>query len=68
MHNTSHAVNYFVNKVTCALEQKNHVLGIFIDRSKAFDTICHEKLLKKLENYGIRGNTLNLIKSYISGR
>ena len=68
MHNTSHAVNYSVNKVKCALEQKNHVFGIFIDLSKAFDTICHEKLLIKLENYGIRGNTLNLIKSYMSGR
>ena len=68
MHNTSHAINYSVNKITNALEQNYHVLGIFIDLSKAFDTICHSKLLNKLENYGIRGNALKLIKSYMSDR
>ena len=34
----------------------------------AFDTISHTKLLKKLENYGIQGNTLELIRSYLSDR
>ena len=47
---------------------KQHVLGIFIDLSKAFDTISHEKLLCKLNNYGIRGNAHDLIQSYLSGR
>ena len=43
------------------IEQKKHVIGIFLDLSKAFDTICHSKLLVKLQNYGIRGNCLELI-------
>ena len=47
-HSTSHAVNYSVNKILNELEKKNHVIGIFIDLSKAFDTIDHEKLLVKL--------------------
>ena len=59
-HSTSHAVNYSIDKITCNIENKNHVLGIFIDLSKAFDTISHEKLLSKLENYGIRGTPLAL--------
>ena len=36
-----------VNKITESIEDKKHVLGIFIDLSKAFDTIDHYKLMKK---------------------
>ena len=67
-HSTSHAINYSVKYVTDNIEQKKHVIGIFLDLSKAFDTICHSKLLYKLQNYGIRGSCLNLIKSYLCSR
>jgi len=38
------------------------------DFAKAFDGVCHSKLLYKLSQYGIRGPLLNLIESFLSGR
>ena len=45
-----------------------HVLAIFIDFSKAFDTIDHKILLHKLWHYGIRGNAHSLLQDYLSKR
>ena len=67
-HSTSHALNFSVNYIESCLDKKQHVLGIFIDLSKAFDTISADKLLSKLDNYGIRGNANKLIASYLSNR
>ena len=67
-HSTSHALNYSVEHIQSLISNKQHVLGVFIDLSKAFDTIDHRKLIVKLNNYGIRGNALNLITSYLSNR
>ena len=67
-HSTSHALNYSIDKIKQSIEKGDHVLGIFIDLSEAFDTIDHKILINKLNHYGVRGNTLSLIESYLSNR
>ena len=58
-------VNFAVNKVLWELENEMHIIGIFIDLSKAFYTSSHDKLRDKLNNYGIRGKGLQILKSYL---
>ena len=57
---TSHAINYSIDHINNSLKNKEHVLGIIIDLSKAFDTIDHQILLSKFETYGIRANAHSL--------
>ena len=57
-HNTTHAILNLINKVSLSIEESCHTIGLFLDFSKAFDTINHNILLHKLAHYGIRGKAL----------
>lgn len=65
---TSYALNYSIDHLTNAVSNHKHIIGIFVDLSKAFDTIDHNILLNKLDNYGhgVRGAAHNLISSYLT--
>ena len=65
---TEKAVASIISHVTQAIENKQQAYCIFLDFAKAFDTVNHEILLKKLEHYGIRGKALQWFKSYLSNR
>jgi ribonucleases P/MRP protein subunit RPP40 len=50
------------------VDKRKNIDVIYIDFSKAFDTVCHNKLLIKLRAYGIQGNLLGWIKSFLYNR
>ena len=66
--NTTHAISTLVDYVINSLENNEISCSIFLDSSKAFDTIDHKILLNKLYMYGIRGITHNWFKNYLSER
>ena len=67
-HSTSHALLSFLDKVIYSFDTSSHSVGLFLDYSKAFDTINHDILLYKLNHYGIRGKALEWFRSYLSHR
>lgn len=67
-HSTSYALLEIVNNIRSQLDNGNNVLGLYLDLKKAFDTVDHAILLKKLSHYGIRGIAYNVLSSYLSNR
>ena len=60
------AIAEMCDKISAATDGNEFCVGVFIDLSKAFDTINHSLLLQKLEYYRIRGSVLGWFKSYLS--
>ena len=67
-HSTQLAALELIDRVTQELDRGNTPINIFIDLSKAFDTLDHGILLSKLQYYGINGTALKLLTSYLSNR
>ena len=67
-NSTSFALIQITEKIKETIDKKKYGCGIFIDLRKAFDTVNHDILLKKLEHYGIRGTALIWFKSYLFNR
>jgi len=67
-HSTIHPLVQFMNSVSSALNKKHHVIAIFCDLRKAFDTVDHKILLKKLKQMGLEGVELEWFRSYLSNR
>lgn len=65
-HSSERAILTIVDKIQRAIDDKELSCGIFLDFSKAFDTINHDILSKKLELYGIRGIVRTWFTSYLT--
>ena len=51
-HSTSLALVDLYDKISLAIDQKEFAVGVFLDLSKAFDTLDHNILCDKLDHYG----------------
>ena len=67
-HSTELAICDIHEKLLHNLDRGLSSCTVFLDLAKAFDSVNHSILLKKLEKYGVRGIALKLFKSYLSGR
>ena len=65
---TQHAILDILNKIQSKIDAKLFSCGIFIDLKKAFDTVDHSILLRKLNHYGVRGIINSWFSSYLSKR
>lgn len=65
---TAMALTLISDKIQQEKNDKKFTVGVFLDLSKAFDTMDHGILMKKLYHYGIRGTAYDWISNYLSHR
>ena len=65
---TEFAALELADRVITSMDHNETPINIYLDLSKAFDTLDHEILLAKLQYYGIHGTPLELLKSYLTNR
>ena len=65
---TEFAIIELTNKITKAIDRGEYTIGIFLDLSKAFDTINHNILAQKLDHYGVRGISNLWFQNYLTTR
>ena len=62
------AIMAMYDQISLTIDKGEFAIGIFINLSKAFDTLDHEILIAKLDYYGVRGTALQGFKSYLQNR
>ena len=67
-HSCNDAISELLGEILHNLENNKYTVAIYLDLSKAFDTLQHTVILKKLACYGIRGKCLEWFTSYFKDR
>ena len=67
-HSTELAAVELLDRIVSQMDNNDTPINIYLDLSKAFDTLDHDILLYKLQYYGVRGNALLLLRSYLENR
>ena len=67
-HSTEHAILELSDRIISAMDNKQTPMTIFLDLSKAFDTLNHDILLTKLSYYGINNSANTWFKNYLNNR
>ena len=67
-YSTELAIHQLSQNIYNTLDNKQYQISVFCDLSKAFDTVSHNILLHKLDNYGVRGKANDFLRSYLSSR
>ena len=67
-HSTEFALLEITDRIIKDMDKNKYPVNIYMDLSKAFDTLNHQILLSKLSHYGFRNKSLDLMKNYLNNR
>lgn len=67
-HSCETTLNYVINELKESMDSDQVSIVVFLDLKRAFETIDRNRMIKKLQNLGVKGNELKWFESYLTNR